>query len=43
MRYEKLGPTVCAKNSGQLQDYWSRKAKDRGILTEEDLERYLES
>jgi hypothetical protein len=25
-----------------LQDYWSRKAKDKGILTEKDLERYLE-
>ena len=28
---------------GELQDYWSRKAKERGILTEEDLQRYLES
>ncbi len=25
----------------QVQDYWSRKAKERGILTERDLERYL--
>jgi predicted transcriptional regulator len=25
----------------QLQNYWSRKAKERGILTEQDLERYL--
>lgn len=24
-----------------LQEYWSRQAKERGILTEEDLERYL--
>ena len=24
-----------------LQEYWSRRAKERGILTEEDLERYL--
>jgi len=24
-----------------LQDYWSRKARERGILTEKDLERYL--
>lgn len=24
-----------------LQGYWSRKARDRGILTEQDLERYL--
>ena len=28
---------------GELQDYWSRKAKEQGILTEEDLQRYLES
>ena len=25
----------------QIQDFWSRKAKDKGILTERDLERYL--
>jgi metal-responsive CopG/Arc/MetJ family transcriptional regulator len=25
----------------QIQNYWSRKAKERGILTEKDLERYL--
>lgn len=25
-----------------IQGYWSRKAKEKGILTEEDLERYLE-
>jgi hypothetical protein len=25
----------------QLQGYWSRRAKDIGILTERDLERYL--
>ena len=25
----------------QVQNYWSRKAKERGILTERDLERYL--
>lgn len=24
-----------------IQGYWSRKARDNGILTEEDLERYL--
>ena len=28
---------------GELQGYWSRKAKERGVLTEEDLERYLET
>jgi metal-responsive CopG/Arc/MetJ family transcriptional regulator len=25
-----------------VQDYWSRKARERGILSEEDLRRYLE-
>lgn len=24
-----------------MQGYWSRKARDKGILTEKDLERYL--
>jgi len=24
-----------------IQGYWSRKARERGILTERDLERYL--
>ncbi|OAQ20656.1 hypothetical protein [Thermosulfurimonas dismutans] len=24
-----------------IQDYWSRKAREKGILTEEDLECYL--
>ena len=24
-----------------LQGYWSRRARDKGILTERDLERYL--
>ena len=28
---------------GELQNYWSQKAKERGILTEKDLERYLDS
>ncbi len=27
----------------QIRDYWSRKAKEKGILTEEDLERYLKT
>lgn len=26
-----------------LQDFWSRKARERGILSEADLRRYLES
>jgi hypothetical protein len=25
----------------RIQGYWSRKAKEKGILTERDLERYL--
>ncbi len=25
----------------QIQGYWSRKAKEKGILTEKDLEKYL--
>lgn len=25
----------------EIQDYWSRKAKEKGILTGKDLERYL--
>jgi len=26
-----------------VQDYWSRKAKEKGILTERDLERFLKA
>ena len=26
-----------------MQGYWSRRARDQGILTEQDLERYLRS
>lgn len=25
----------------QAQNYWSRKAKEKGVLTERDLEKYL--
>lgn len=25
----------------QMQEYWSRKAKEKGVLTEKDLKRYL--
>jgi metal-responsive CopG/Arc/MetJ family transcriptional regulator len=25
----------------QLQGYWSRRAKEKGVLTEKDLEKYL--
>lgn len=31
------------KNFHQVQGYWSRKAKEKGILSERDLERYLKS
>ena len=27
----------------QMQGYWSHKAKEKGILTEKDLERYLKN
>jgi hypothetical protein len=26
----------------QVQGYWSQKAREKGVLTEEDLQRYLE-
>ena len=26
----------------EIQGYWSRKAREKGVLTEEDLNRYLE-
>ncbi len=29
------------KEFRQIQNYWSRKAKEKGILTEKDLQRYL--
>ena len=31
------------KELGSLQNYWSRRAKEPGILTEEDLQRYLDA
>ena len=27
----------------KLQNYWSKKAKEKGILTEKDLERYMKT
>ena len=27
----------------RLQNYWSRKAREKGILTEKDLDRYLKT
>jgi hypothetical protein len=35
-RKEKL-----KKEFYQIQNYWSSKAKEKGILTEKDLKRYL--
>ena len=29
------------KELHQMQNYWSRKAREKGILSERDLERYL--
>jgi len=37
-RKEKL-----KKEFYQIQDYWSLKAKEKGIVTEKDLKRYLAS
>ena len=31
------------KEFREMQGYWSQKAKEKGILTESDLKRYLES
>ena len=28
---------------GALQGYWSRRAKEQGVLTEEDLQKYLKA
>ncbi len=41
---DALRPTRATRLKGELraiQDYWSRKAKEKGLLTEKDLERYL--
>ena len=27
----------------EIQGFWSRKAREKGVLTEEELERYLET
>lgn len=32
----------CGEELRTIQGYWSRKARDKGLLTEEDLERYLD-
>ncbi|MFQ5431821.1 MAG: hypothetical protein ACE5EN_04855 [Nitrospinota bacterium] len=31
------------KELGNIQGFWSRKAKEKGILSEKELERYLHS
>jgi predicted transcriptional regulator len=31
------------RNFYQAQDYWSRKAKEKGVLSERDLEKFLKS
>ncbi len=41
---DPLRATRATRLKGELraiQDYWSRKAKEKGLLTEKDLERYL--
>jgi len=39
LRQARIGGRV--RELRGMQGYWSRKARDRGILTEQDLERYL--
>lgn len=35
--------TACLKNElRHLQGYWARKAEEKGLFTEQDLERYLQ-
>jgi metal-responsive CopG/Arc/MetJ family transcriptional regulator len=31
------------KEFSTIKDYWSRKAKEKGILTEKDLKKYLKN
>jgi metal-responsive CopG/Arc/MetJ family transcriptional regulator len=41
---DALRQARIARRGGELrtiQGYWSRKARDKGLLTEDDLERYL--
>ena len=37
----KAGRARLKKQLRRLQGYWSKKAKEKGILSEQDLERYL--
>ena len=32
----------CLQDLRGIQGYWSRKARERGLLSEQNLERYLE-
>lgn len=41
LRHARVGRRVQELRG--LQGYWSRKARDQRILTEQDLERYLRS
>ena len=41
LRQARVGRRV--KELENIQGYWSRKARERGILSEQDLERYLRS
>jgi metal-responsive CopG/Arc/MetJ family transcriptional regulator len=35
-RHQRFRPELC-----RIRGYWSRRAKEKGILSERDLERYL--
>lgn len=41
LRHARIGRR--AQELRGMQGYWSRKARDQGILSEQDLERYLRS
>ena len=41
LRHARIGRRVQELRG--IQGYWSRKARDQGILSERDLERYLRS
>ena len=41
LRHARIGGRVQELRG--IQGYWSRKARDQGILSERDLERYLRS
>ena len=41
LRHARIGRRLQELRA--IQGYWSRKARDQGILSEQDLERYLRS